>query len=170
MSLLASQTFIDNFFQLITISYCYRILSTFEATSAKIFLILSIVGHFSLFPLLFSPSVLLVKLLIFLLYTLYSFHSLYRMYSPSICGYSLPLLNPLESLYLIGLSVIFIYENVIHSLMGLSQSLPFMPLLLTSLYCSIGVTYCWIYYFMYFLQCTDTNLHQKKIFLTKKIK
>ncbi|KAJ8978217.1 hypothetical protein NQ317_002037, partial [Molorchus minor] len=75
------------------------ILSIMESTDAKVFLILSTVGHYSLFPLLFPSSLLLVKVLLLILYSLYAFHSLYKMYPLSICSYTLPLLNPLESMY-----------------------------------------------------------------------
>lgn len=132
-----------------------------DAADAKMFLILSTVGHYSLFPLLFPPSVLLLKVLLLILYTLYSFHSLYKMYPLAICNYSLPLLNPFESIYLLGLSLVFIYENVIHNILGLNDRLPFLPLLITSVYCSFGVTYCWLRYYVYFLKFEEKPLKGK---------
>lgn len=133
-----------------------------ERVDAKMFLILSTVGHYSLFPLLFPPSLLLVKVLLLLLYCLYAFHSLYKIYPLAICKYSLPLLCPVESLYLLGLSLIFLYENVIHNVLGLSQKLPFLPLLITSVYCSFGVMYCWFRYYVYFLKYDEKIMNCNK--------
>ncbi|KAJ8916980.1 hypothetical protein NQ315_008380 [Exocentrus adspersus] len=137
------------------------ILSITRLTDARIFLILSTVGHYSLFPLLFPPSLLPVKVLLHLLYSLYAFHSLYKTYPLSICSYTLPLLNPLESLYILGLGIVFIYENVIHSLLGLKDQLPFLPLIFTSVYCSVGIMYSWIIYYIYFLKYNGVHVRTK---------
>lgn len=133
----------------------FSILSVVEAGDAKAFLILSTVGHYSLFPLLFPSSLLLIKLILYLLYSCYAFYSLFKMYPLHLCKYSLPLLNSLESLYLIGLMPLFMYENIFHHMFGFSKSLPFLPLMLTSVYCSFGVTYSWLKYYIYFLNKCD---------------
>nr|CAH7718180.1 unnamed protein product [Callosobruchus chinensis] len=69
------------------------ILSIMETADGKTFLFLSTVGHYSLFPLLFPASLLLIKVLLLLLYTVYAFHSLYKMYPLAICRYSNVLLT-----------------------------------------------------------------------------
>ncbi|KAF2879822.1 hypothetical protein ILUMI_26349 [Ignelater luminosus] len=131
------------------------ILSVVEAGDAKTFLLLSTVGHYSLFPLLFPNSLLLIKVTLYVLYSCYAFYSLFKMYPLHLCKYSLPLLNSLESLYLIGLIPLFLYENIFHHMFSLSASLPFLPLMLTSVYCSFGVTYSWLKYYIYFLNKCD---------------
>lgn len=83
------------------------------------------------------------------------------MYPLTICRYSLPLLNPFESIYLVGLSVVFCYENIVHRVLGLQERLPFLPLMFTSTYCAIGVTYCWLSYYCYFLRINMQNHHTK---------
>ncbi|CAH1971281.1 unnamed protein product [Acanthoscelides obtectus] len=128
------------------------ILSIMETVDGKTFLFLSTVGHYSLFPLLFPPYLLLIKVLLLLLYTVYAFHSLYKMYPLAICRFSLPLLNPAESIYLLGLAAVFLYENVVHPALGLQNKFPFLPLMLTSAYCSLGVIYAWATYYVYFLK------------------
>ncbi|CAH1107172.1 unnamed protein product [Psylliodes chrysocephalus] len=140
------------------------ILSIFNANDAKIFLILSTVGHYSLFPLLFVNSLLLVKVLLLLLYTLYSFHSLSTLHTQvsPVYRFSLPLLNSIESFYLMGLIGIFLYENVVHVCLGLNNKLPFLPLMITSVYCSIGVVYCYIYYYREFMKSSDVQKVTKK--------
>lgn len=63
----------------------------------------------------------------------------------------LPMLRQIESLYLYGLIVLCVYDNAIHALWGLDKTLPFLPLMLTSVYCSVGVIYVWLCYYYYFL-------------------
>ncbi|XP_023016978.2 ALG6/ALG8 family glucosyltransferase xit isoform X1 [Leptinotarsa decemlineata] len=137
------------------------ILSIMEPTDAKHFLILSTVGHYSLFPLLYPSSLLPVKVLLHFLYTLYAFHSLYTMHPLTICNYILPLLNAFESLYLLGLVGVFLYENLIHNLLGLNVGLPFLPLMITSVYCAAGVVYCWVSYYLYFLKYDGLHVRSK---------
>ncbi|KAG5882902.1 hypothetical protein JTB14_020170 [Gonioctena quinquepunctata] len=137
------------------------LLSIMESKDAKHFLIISTVGHYSLFPLLYPPSLLPVKVFLLLLYTLYAFHSLYTMYPVPICQFTLPLLNTFESVYIIGLVGVFFYENVIHSLLGLHSRLPFLPLMITSVYCAVGVVYSWASYYVYFLKFDGVHVKVK---------
>lgn len=130
---------------------------------AKIFLILSTVGHYSLFPLLFPPSLIFVKVLLMLLYTSYSFYSLYKIHLSNLHSkYTLPMLSIFESLYILGLSGVFLYENVVHKMLGLESKLPFLPLMLTSFYCAVGVIYCWGRYYIYFVKMDNVAYNSMK--------
>lgn len=135
---------------LIHVIYC-SVLSVKELIDAKIFLILATVGHYSLLPLLYPNSLLVIKVLLLVLHSFYAFHSLSKIYPLAFCKYSLPLLASIESLYLLGLIAVFLYEHVIHNFLGFDEILPFLPLMLTSLYCSVGVVYCWLRYYVYFM-------------------
>ncbi|CAG9864113.1 unnamed protein product [Phyllotreta striolata] len=132
------------------------ILSIGDVEDARMFLLLSTAGHYSLFPLLYVPSLLLVKVLLLALYTLYSFHSLCTLHAHHVrpkSRFNLPLLATSESLYLAGLLGVFAYENVIHGLvLGLNDKLPFLPLMVTSVYCAVGIVYCWARYYFSFLR------------------
>lgn len=139
------------------------VLSVMEVGDAKVFVFLCTVGHYSLFPLLYSDSLLAIKVLLLVLHSTYIFYSLSSMYPLQICKYNLPLLNMLESLYLCGLVPLFIYDNFIHYFLGLSDRLPFLPLMLTSVYCSLGVIYCWFKYYLYFLFKAKEQPKIKKI-------
>jgi alpha-1,3-glucosyltransferase len=77
------------------------------------------------------------------------------------CSLYLPLLNGLESVYLLGLFPLFVFENVIHPLLGLNTRLPFLPLMLTSVYCAVGVLYFWLKYYWHFLTTSEIN-HKRK--------
>ncbi|XP_030751587.1 probable dolichyl pyrophosphate Glc1Man9GlcNAc2 alpha-1,3-glucosyltransferase isoform X2 [Sitophilus oryzae] len=139
------------------------ILSIVEPTDAKIFLILSTTGHYSLFPLLFPSSLLSIKVLLLVLYSSYSFYSLYKIHLPKFNKLALPLLSTLESAYIIGLAGVFLYENVVHQVLRLDKRLPFLPLMLTSVYCALGILYCWCKYYIYFLNLSpNSNVKTKR--------
>lgn len=61
------------------------------------------------------------------------------------------LLRAYEYLYIILLPFATIYEALLHKLL-FGDKMPFLPLAFTSIYCAIGVTYCWIYYYYMYLQ------------------
>ncbi|XP_069046171.1 dolichyl pyrophosphate Glc1Man9GlcNAc2 alpha-1,3-glucosyltransferase [Lepisosteus oculatus] len=106
---------------------------------AGIFVILSTTGHFSLFPLLFTAPELPIKILLMLMFTLYSLTSLKVLFRREGC-----LLNSIEAAYLAGLVPLEIFCELVYPMTVWKQSLPFIPLLLTSVYCALGVTYSFI--------------------------
>ncbi|GAB6020297.1 glycosyl transferase [Chamberlinius hualienensis] len=112
---------------------------------ASMFLVLSTVGHFSLTPLLFKEAEIPTKWLMLILYTSYAFYSFSLAYKQKNCiWFCLPLLSPLESAYLYVLPVVQLYADVIHGLLGLSSTLPFLPLMVISVYCALGISYIWL--------------------------
>ncbi|XP_033992911.1 probable dolichyl pyrophosphate Glc1Man9GlcNAc2 alpha-1,3-glucosyltransferase [Trematomus bernacchii] len=104
---------------------------------AGIFLLLSTTGHYSLFPLLFTCAELPIKVLLMLMFTLYSFSALRHLHRG-------PLLLPPETLYLVGLLLLSLCCDVLFPLSPWGARLPFLPLLATSLYCSLGIIYCFL--------------------------
>ncbi|XP_061754722.1 probable dolichyl pyrophosphate Glc1Man9GlcNAc2 alpha-1,3-glucosyltransferase isoform X2 [Nerophis ophidion] len=102
---------------------------------AGIFLVLTTTGHYSLFPLLFTPAELPIKFALMLTFTIFSFTALGRLHSQQ------SLLHPLEVAYLSGLVAVAITCELIFPLSPWQQKLPFLPLLLTSVYTSLGVCY-----------------------------
>ncbi|XP_058041534.1 probable dolichyl pyrophosphate Glc1Man9GlcNAc2 alpha-1,3-glucosyltransferase isoform X1 [Ahaetulla prasina] len=114
------------------------LLSVEKSRDAGIYLILSTTGHFSLFPLLFTAPELPIKILLMLLFSVYSFSSLKALFRNE------PLLNWLEAVYLIGLIPIEIICEIVFPFTSWAQKLPFLPLLLTSVYCAFGIIYAWL--------------------------
>ncbi|KAM6448724.1 dolichyl pyrophosphate Glc1Man9GlcNAc2 alpha-1,3-glucosyltransferase isoform 1-T1 [Liasis olivaceus] len=114
------------------------LLSVDTSRDAGIYLILSTTGHFSLFPLLFTAPELPIKILLMLLFSVYSFSSLKALFRKE------PLLNWLEAVYLTGLIPIEIICEIVFPFTSWAQKLPFLPLLLTSVYCALGIIYAWL--------------------------
>ncbi|XP_019385971.1 PREDICTED: probable dolichyl pyrophosphate Glc1Man9GlcNAc2 alpha-1,3-glucosyltransferase [Crocodylus porosus] len=115
------------------------LLSVQRAKYASLYLILTTTGHFSLFPLLFTAPELPIKILLMLLFTVYSFSSLRTLFRKN--G---PLLNWLEILYLTALVPLEIFCEIVFPLSPWKLKLPFIPLLLSSVYCALGITYAWL--------------------------
>ena len=101
------------------------LLACINRVDARYFLILATVGHLSLLPLLFTAQELPSKLLL-------------------LASYSL--LSRLEQLYLLASPLVICCQ-----LVG-SVHLPFLPLLVTSLYCALGVTYSYVRVYVHYLQ------------------
>ncbi|KAK9739810.1 ALG6, ALG8 glycosyltransferase family [Popillia japonica] len=130
------------------------ILSIMDAEDARIFLILSTTGLYSLLPLLYPQNLLLLKVLLVVTYCSYAFYNLCNLYPLKKCERRLPLLNLSESIYILGLIPLFFYENIIHTLLQLNQKLPFLPLMMISTYCAVGIVYSWCrYYLNFMLKC-----------------
>lgn len=131
---------------LITIPFSLLVLE--KKKDAQLFLILSTVAHYSLFPLIFTKAETVIKISMVLLYTIYSFYSLGNIFRIPWTVNQLPLCSMIETLYLFGIVPVEIYNSVIHQALGLDKRLPFVPLMFTSVYCAIGVMYCWIKFYI----------------------
>lgn len=128
---------------------------------AKIFLILQTVGHYSLFPLLFQPFETVTKITLFFIYSLFSF-AVYDVWYTSKRKWidnvftSLPLMSKFETLYIVLLIFNEFYCCLIHPFSSYAKKFQFIPLLLTSVLCSLGVTWSWI--LLYKLILSSTNM------------
>jgi alpha-1,3-glucosyltransferase len=58
-----------------------------------------------------------------------------------------PLLRWYENIYLFGLILLEIYNLFIHTAFGLAVKFPFLPLLLTSVYCAVGILWSWLLFY-----------------------
>lgn len=86
---------------------------------AGLFLIMSTVGNYSLFPLLFTQKETPIKICAMLLYTLYLFMALSRFHGVRSKFYQLPLLSIPESLYLMGLVPVEFFNSLLSPMLGL---------------------------------------------------
>lgn len=116
---------------------------------ARAFLFLSIVSTYSLFPLLFEAKEYPIKVTLLLLYALVMWLSFSEFFDAKVeetsegnlAGNSL--VSSLEGVYLGGLVVVEIYGQCLHPFL-FGSSLPFLPLMLTSVYCAVGMVYFWL--------------------------
>ncbi|KAL6747134.1 glycosyl transferase [Haematococcus lacustris] len=109
-------------------------------SAAQDFLLLSAAGTYGLLPLLYQPQEYPIKLLLLLLYQLLSTSGLSRLHAPLTKS---RLLGGPARLYLSGFAGLELYCSLVHSWL-LGARLPFLPLMLTSLYCSLGVGWVWL--------------------------
>lgn len=128
-------------------------------SEAELTFFLSIVSHFSLFPLLFKPNLALIKISLLLTYILINFNGI-RYLWPSM--YRKNVLPLHELLYSLGLIALLVYEFIIQYVLNFDKRLPFLPLLLTSVYCSIGIMYFWLKYYAKFLISDNSNGKSRK--------
>nr|CAG4650184.1 EOG090X06YP [Sida crystallina] len=118
--------------------------ATSGAGDCRLFLLLSITGHVSLFPLLFTPFENVIKVVLVTGYSLASYAFLVALHSEAKSKRSRVSFSGLERAYLLGLLTVGFFECCLHSALGLNQRLPFLPLLTMSVYCAVGVVYVWI--------------------------
>ncbi|KAK6975359.1 glycosyl transferase [Biomphalaria glabrata] len=135
---------------------------------ARIYLFLSTVGYYSLFPLLFTPLENMLKVLALIQSSIFSFWAFSFIYSeksrkddtPILL--QLPLLNLSESVFILGLIPLGLFNSLGFWLLNIGERLPFLPLLLTSVYCSLGIVYSWLEF--YRLCLTDSEVGIFSIF------
>ena len=110
----------------------YALLTFSDSCAARDYFFLSVVGTYSLFPLLFQVQELLVKVIIHLM--LHSFlYPTFRRLHPEFA------LSGAEKLYLAGLVGHFLVAEVLLPIF--LPRMEFLPLVLYSVYCAVGVLY-----------------------------
>lgn len=128
-------------------------------SEAKHTLFLSMVAHFSLFPLLFKPNLALIKISLLLTYILIHSNGIRHLWPSMHRKHILPLH---ELIYNFGLIALLFYEFILQYVLNFDKKLPFLPLLLTSVYCSIGIVYFWLKYYAEFLFDANSNKKVRK--------
>ncbi|EDV47415.1 probable dolichyl pyrophosphate Glc1Man9GlcNAc2 alpha-1,3-glucosyltransferase [Drosophila erecta] len=121
------------------------LLTLVNREDARYAYILGIAGYFSLFPLLFDADLYIPRYSLYMSYVAMMYGQLYRIF-PGFRGFHL-----LEWLYMLGFLAIPLYEHLLSFLLHLDKRLPFLPLLLTSVYSALGVLYFFGAYYLYAL-------------------
>lgn len=106
---------------------------------ASMYIAVSTLGHFSLFPLLFQARELSTKLLMLVCHLLVGTQSL------PLAPLSWP-----ECLYLGVSPLLFLYCELLHPVLSLAH-LQFLPLLTYSAYTGLGLSFCYVRYYLHFL-------------------
>lgn len=133
-------------------------LAMYTEDEANIFLMVSFTGCYSLFPLLHQVGETPIKLILFVMYFIYAFKALNVLFigedEDADEGAEVPcLINRHEKLYLLGFIGVQLYYSFGNQLLGLDEKMPFLPLLFTSLYCSIGIIYSFVKLYTFSLKC-----------------
>ncbi|KAI8372861.1 glycosyltransferase family 57 protein [Radiomyces spectabilis] len=118
----------------------YGLMAANSRLHLRVLIILSGAGICSLFPLLFQAAETPIKIGLTLLWFAAVIPSLaHSLHTPL-----KTLLCPLERGYLVGLVGLQVYTSVLHETLFGAHKLEFLPLLVTSIYCAIGIVYGWI--------------------------
>ncbi|KAH9402608.1 glycosyl transferase [Tyrophagus putrescentiae] len=117
-----------------------------NAIYARLFLVLSVAGTYSLFPLLYREAETPIKVLLLLAHVLFlgaSYTAHFPRVGPPLrWWHSLPLVSGREAAYLLGFVPLQLATSLGPWLApALAARLPFLPLAVTSVYCAIGVLY-----------------------------
>lgn len=127
---------------------------------ARIFFLLSVTGYYSFLPLLPPGLETPIKYTLILIHTTYCCKYLANLFHEEVKSViQLPLLSLVESLYVFGFVPISMLTCVISYVF---PQMLFMPLLITSAYCSVGIIYCWATYYVYFMTKHEEN-HKRKL-------
>lgn len=127
------------------------LLSCDSRGDARVYMLLSWVGHFSLLPLLFEIREQPLQLFAYLLHSIASYITLdtymqneerkMRIKETGV------VFKWYQLMYLYGFIPLYIFTHIIHPFYFVNR-MEFLPLLLISIYCSIGMVHVW--YLIYF--------------------
>ena len=126
-----------------------------RVTDSTMYLFLSTTGHYSLFPLLYPASLTPLKLLLTLLYTTLAYAVLYEYHHAQQHKRRIQFhgfFSTSEAAYLAGFVPLFALCTFVCPWIG-GGRLEFLPLLLTSGYCAMGMCYGW-------WLCYQSNTHR----------
>ena len=120
--------------------------------NAQLYLRISSLGHFGILPLLFRPAELGLKTFVYISFMALSVWVLKITTKDGLASMNAPrkLTNKWDRIGLLVLSLCFIFMELIHPIFLSSfERLAFLPLLLTSLSCALGLIACWPITFMH---------------------
>lgn len=133
-----------------------QVLTFHNKSEARSSLFLTIFGIYSLTPLLYTSELTLVKLSLYTWFVAFNMFAFKKLYNDN-------LLPIYEQLYCVGIILLPLYEHLIQYVFHLHVTLPFLPLMITSVYCSIGMSYFWVkFYCEYLFEKTEVRETKKK--------
>ncbi|KAI8053182.1 glycosyltransferase family 57 protein [Gilbertella persicaria] len=125
----------------------YGLMAAYSKVHLRVFVILSASGIFSLYPLLFHATETPIKIAMTLLW----FCAVLPGLAYSVNTPLKHLLYNVEQYYVIGLFFLQAYTGCLHDMIFGSDRLEFLPLMMTSLYCAIGIVYGWGLFMWHYL-------------------
>jgi alpha-1,3-glucosyltransferase len=129
------------------------LLATTSIDNARIFIRTCAFGLFGLFPLLFQPEELLIKSFLFLTWMLMTVYGLESLHFKNRRG---GLLTYIDMMNFAVLFCVFAFMEIIHPIVFMpSGRLEFLPLMITSVICAIGLMSCWVLSGLQMVKCLD---------------
>lgn len=116
------------------------IVATHSLDDARHYFLLSIVSYYSLFPLLYEAQEYPINVLLLLLHTILMWLGFSAQFAKK-GGFGIGWVG---KSYLLGILVVEIWGRFLHPYF-LGEKLPFLPLVLISFYCALGMMYSWIW-------------------------
>jgi len=123
----------------------------------RTYLIASVAGIYSLFPLLFTPAESLIKLIYSLVWVVMVLVPIQRRVYEFPRSPAFVILDALERLYLAGFVPLHLIVAVLPYALGPSKE--FLPLLLTSVYCAVGLVWAFIRLSVIYLRSKSLSFH-----------
>ncbi|KAL5460562.1 hypothetical protein EMCRGX_G034014 [Ephydatia muelleri] len=141
---------------MVTLPMCFLVVQDHRYFNT--FLLISTSGHISLFPLLFQPAETPIKVCLFSAYSMMTF-VLFKNRSQKSGSTHGFILSPFQSLYVVVLLLVQVYCIFLHGVQGFLKHYEFLPLLMTSVSCAVGVVWSWLICYHDFL--TDEGAKQR---------
>ncbi|PFH51415.1 glycosyltransferase family 57 protein [Amanita thiersii Skay4041] len=132
----------------------------------RTFIIVSVSGVFSLFPLLFTPGESIIKVVYSALWIMFVYVSLRKRVYEFPRTPALVVLDLVEKLYLAGFPLLLILINLFPALAtsyrgSVTGAMEFLPLMATSVYCAIGVV--WGFIRLLFVYLNEDRIYQGQL-------
>ncbi|KAF9646765.1 glucosyltransferase [Thelephora ganbajun] len=127
----------------------------------RTYLIASVAGIYSLFPLLFTPAESLIKLIYSLVWAIIVLLPMQRRVYEFPRSLAFVVLDTLERLYIAGFVPLHLVVTIFPYVFGPSKE--FLPLLLTSVYCAVGLVWAFIRLSVIYLRSPNLSLHSAQV-------
>ena len=119
------------------------LLATNSRDTARLYIRTCAFGLFGLLPLLFRPEEMLLKTFLFITWMCGAIYGLEQIHYDHRGGYR-TVLTKTDMLAFISLACVFVFMEIVHPIVFMpSGRLEFLPLLITSVMCAIGLVWCW---------------------------
>ncbi|KAF6134144.1 hypothetical protein GIB67_013541 [Kingdonia uniflora] len=140
---------------------------------ARHYFVLAIVSCYSMFPLLFGAEEYPIKVLLLLLHALLMYSGFIQQFSKSAASSTKGddstkgfkekavgstngdqvIVGWVGTCYLLGLFVVEIWGQLLQSYI-FGDRFPFLPLMLVSIYCAVGIMYSWLWQLRWIIKCS----------------
>ncbi|CAF0744393.1 unnamed protein product [Brachionus calyciflorus] len=116
------------------------ILAVKDKNQACLYFFMTTISYYSLFPLIYKNFEYPIKIVLFVMSVLYNYEALRYQFKD---GFKL---KKIEIFYLGLIILLEFYNSCLHYVISFDKKLPYLPLMLTSVYCSLGIIYSWAKY------------------------